>query len=204
MSSLNLIIMPSKKVTLPYESDCFYHLYNRGNNKEKTFYKRDNYFFFLYLYQKYIAEYVDTYCYALLPNHYHFLIKVNYRGNDVYRTISNQFKKLNIAYTQVINNQEERSGNLFQRCIRRKKVPGQVYLKRLVYYIHSNPFKHRLTEDFKDYPYSSYPSIINNNQYVINVDGILSWFNNDIEEFRDYHKFLHEESKVKYYLIEEG
>jgi REP element-mobilizing transposase RayT len=196
--------MPSKKVTLPYESDYYYHIYNRGNNKERTFFKRENYSQFLALYRKYLEDYVITYCFVLIPNHFHFLIKVTYEGKDVFYTISNQLKKVCVAYTQIINAQEKRSGNLFQRSPRRIKISDQRYLKRLVFYMHNNPVKHDVTSDFKDYPYSSYLSIISGDTSIVDVNGILSWFSNDIEEFREYHSVLHDEAKIKYLLTEEG
>ncbi len=55
---------------------CFYHVYNRGNNKENLFYHPDNYAYFLKKYAFYLSDWVDTYAYCLLPNHFHLLIKV--------------------------------------------------------------------------------------------------------------------------------
>jgi REP element-mobilizing transposase RayT len=196
--------MPSKKVTIPYESDCYYHIYNRGNNKERTFFKRENYSQFLSLYNKYLSDFVSTYCFVLIPNHFHLLLKINYEGEDVFYTISKQFKKLCVAYTQIVNAQEGRSGNLFQRGLRRIKVSDQEYLKRLVFYIHNNPVKHGIITDFKDYPYSSYFFIISNDITIVNVNEVLSWFSGDVRKFREYHKVLHDESKIKYLITEEG
>ena len=62
--------------TLPLEQNQFYHIYNRGNNKTTLFYNPENYRYFLEKYVKYMAEYIDTFAYCLLPNHFHFLIKV--------------------------------------------------------------------------------------------------------------------------------
>jgi len=60
----------------PFYSNQFYHIYNRGNNGEKIFYTSENYLFFLKRYDHYLSDYADTYAYCLLPNHFHFLIKV--------------------------------------------------------------------------------------------------------------------------------
>lgn len=51
-----------------------YHLYNRANGNEKLFLSDDNYRYFLRGYQNYIAPIATTYCYCLMPNHFHFLI----------------------------------------------------------------------------------------------------------------------------------
>ena len=53
-----------------------FHIYNRGNNRERLFRKRENYRFFLERYRHYLADQVDTYAYCLMPTHFHFLIGV--------------------------------------------------------------------------------------------------------------------------------
>lgn len=58
------------------ESDKFYHLFNRTNNKELLFKEEENYFFFLDRVKIYIIPIADIYAYCLLPNHFHFVLKV--------------------------------------------------------------------------------------------------------------------------------
>lgn len=52
-----------------------YHIYNRTNGYEKMFLHGDNYHFFLEKYKKYIYPIAETFCYCLLPNHFHFLVR---------------------------------------------------------------------------------------------------------------------------------
>lgn len=52
----------SKPVTL--QSGCFYHIYNRGNNRENLFLEERNYRHFLRLYARYIPPVADTYAYS--------------------------------------------------------------------------------------------------------------------------------------------
>ena len=54
----------------------YYHLYNRGNNKEALFKEGRNYYYFLDLYKKYIYPMADLYAYCLLPTHFHFIIRI--------------------------------------------------------------------------------------------------------------------------------
>ncbi|MDB5227104.1 MAG: hypothetical protein JWN78_1297 [Bacteroidota bacterium] len=54
----------------------FYHLFNRGNNREIIFYTDENYHYFLRQFDKYLTGFIDIYAYCLLPNHFHFLIKI--------------------------------------------------------------------------------------------------------------------------------
>lgn len=52
----------------------FYHIYNRANGNENLFNEDKNYHFFLEKWNKYISPFAETYCYCLMPNHFHFLI----------------------------------------------------------------------------------------------------------------------------------
>jgi putative transposase len=61
---------------LPLVKDQIYHIYNRGNNREDIFYKEKNYHYFLEKYDEYLSSYLNTYAFSLIPNHFHFLIKV--------------------------------------------------------------------------------------------------------------------------------
>ena len=55
--------------------DTYYHIYQRGNNRQTIFFKRKNYLHFMRLYAKYIAPVAATYAYGLIPNHVHFAIR---------------------------------------------------------------------------------------------------------------------------------
>jgi len=50
---------------VPLEPSCYYHIYNRGNNRENIFREEKNYSFFLQQYVKYIEQIADTYAYCL-------------------------------------------------------------------------------------------------------------------------------------------
>jgi len=58
------------------ESDKFYHIYNRTNNKELLFKDEENYRYFLSLFQKYISPIAHVYAYCLIPNHFHFVLQI--------------------------------------------------------------------------------------------------------------------------------
>ncbi|HAP94742.1 MAG TPA: transposase, partial [Chryseobacterium sp.] len=47
----------------------YYHIYNRGNNRDAIFFEEDNYRYFLKLLLKYISPIANVYCYCLLKNH---------------------------------------------------------------------------------------------------------------------------------------
>ena len=64
--------------SLHFQTGHCYHLYNRGNNRQKIFFERENYVYFLRLlsYRLLTAD-LDLLAYCLMPNHYHLLVKCN-------------------------------------------------------------------------------------------------------------------------------
>ena len=54
------------------------HLANR-----EVFIENDNYLFFLSQYDKYLKAYFETLAFCLIPNHFHFLIRVKENCENV-------------------------------------------------------------------------------------------------------------------------
>ncbi len=172
--------------TIPLETDKFYHIYTRGNNKESLFKEDENYSYFLQLFKKYISQYVNTFAYCLLPNHIHFLIQV--KNNDLLKiNLQRQFSHLFNAYTKAINNRYKRTGSLFQERFRRKEVTSEVYFTRLIYYIHFNPQHHGLIDDFSNWKYSSYHSLLSKAKTLLMRENVLEWFGGK-EWYTKFHK----------------
>lgn len=63
-------------MSLPLSEGHYYHIYNRANGSEKIFRQKDNYRFFLDKYKQYVSPIAETYAYCLMPNHFHFLIRI--------------------------------------------------------------------------------------------------------------------------------
>ncbi|MCB9292820.1 MAG: hypothetical protein H6559_06775 [Lewinellaceae bacterium] len=68
--------MAHKKYYPPLLPGRFFHIFNRGNNGDNLFYQERNYAYFLRKYFAYLSPVLDTYCYSLLPNHFHILARV--------------------------------------------------------------------------------------------------------------------------------
>src|SRR3989304_4145680 len=62
-----------KAILIP---DATYHIYNRANGAERLFVQDENYHFFLKKYMQHIYRVADTFCYCLMPNHFHFLARI--------------------------------------------------------------------------------------------------------------------------------
>lgn len=62
--------------TIQLEPDCFYHIYNHANGGDDLFREEENYYFFIRKWNKYIHPIADSVAFCLMPNHFHWLIKV--------------------------------------------------------------------------------------------------------------------------------
>ena len=62
---------------MQFELDSFFHIYNRSNSKnENIFLEDEKNHFFLKKFHDYLDEVFILFAYCLLPNHFHFLVKV--------------------------------------------------------------------------------------------------------------------------------
>jgi putative transposase len=146
-----------------------YHVFNRGNNKQRIFFSTENYFYFLQGVEKYLNPCCDILAWCLMPNHFHFLIHANSSAVRIVKDSSferQQFsqgiKMLLSSYTKAINKQEKRSGSLFQqktkgRCVSESKNNMAV---TVFHYIHQNPMKAGLVSKMEDWDYSSFKEYI--------------------------------------------
>ena len=60
----------------PLLYDTYYHIYNRGVNRENIFIEERNYDLFLKLLEKHLLPVVDLVAYCMLRNHFHLLVRV--------------------------------------------------------------------------------------------------------------------------------
>lgn len=158
--------------------DCFYHIYNRGNNGDNIFIEEKNYIYFLSLIEKYLVGRVSIYAYCLMKNHYHILLRI-----EDEEKITQSFSNLFNAYAKAFNKATNRTGSLFEKHFKRIKVNSEDYLKALVVYIHLNPQHHQFVEDFNDYSHSSYRTLISGNANTfLNKAEVIELFG-DIDNF---------------------
>ena len=176
--------MSIRKVELV--SGEYYHIYNRGNSKQKIFLDKEDYLRFVALLyacnQKgnlkvnnlnkgqslYDLEreglLVSVAAYCLMPNHFHLLVTQSEDNN-----ISAFMQKLSTSYSMYFNKKYKRTGSLFEGKFKSKSATYDPYLKYLFSYIHLNPLKLKysdwktriadsanLLEIGNKYPFSSY------------------------------------------------
>ncbi|QAA82684.1 hypothetical protein EI546_13570 [Aequorivita sp. H23M31] len=165
------------------EPTYFYHIFNRGNNKQPIFHEDDNYRYFLKLTQKHILHIADIYCYCLLKNHFHFLVRIKEKSENQSQAFSNLFN----AYSKAFNKKYNRTGNLFQRPFKRKRITEEKYLRQVILYIHLNPENHGIIENIENYPNSSYATILSSKPTQLKREEVIEIFDN-IENFKFVHR----------------
>jgi len=130
----------------------YYHIYNRGANRNRIFVETSNYFFVLEKVRKYSEMYgIAVLAYVLLPNHYHFLLR---QDSDHPARLLPQYT-FN-AYTKAFNKSYDHSGTLFQGPFQSIEVTNDPYLLNLIRYIHANPVLHGLVDDPGVWAFSNY------------------------------------------------
>jgi len=145
--------MPRRKTT--FLPGHYYHLYNRGSNRQNIFFERENYLFFLRQFRHYLVEQtLEVLAYCLMPNHYHFLVCLTESN------LSEQMGLFSLSYTKAVNRRMNRCGPLFQGGFRAILVERDEYLLNLTRYIHLNPVEAGLVQKPEDWEFSSYPEYI--------------------------------------------
>ncbi len=146
--------MSIRKVNFVEEE--YYHIYNRGNSKQKIFNDNEDYFHFVKL--LYISNRIENFvirdlsknvfnvqrtkilvgigAYCLMPNHFHLILTQTEDGG-----ISKFMQKLSTAYSMYYNKKYKRTGSLFEGKFKSIHVSDDIYMKYLFSYIHLNPIK---------------------------------------------------------------
>ncbi|MDQ6763951.1 MAG: transposase [Bacteroidota bacterium] len=159
-----------------FSQNEIYHIYNRGNDKQLIFFNDNNYIFFLNKIRKEWTKHCEILCYCLMPNHFHFMLVPNEEAcRDItlgdkeshLQTLSKAIGKTLSSYTKAINNQNQTTGNLFQKktqtkCLSDLKSPDNNftvndYLLTCFHYIHQNPKQAGMVKELSEWRYSSYP-----------------------------------------------
>ena len=144
----------------------YYHIYNRGNSKQKIFHDKQDYERFIGLLYAcnnqenfkifnipkgqglfsidISKKLVDIGAYVLIPNHFHILITQGENGD-----ISKFMQKVSTAYVIYYNKKYKRTGGLFEGKFKSQHAGNDRYLKYLFSYIHLNCLK-LLSKDWKE------------------------------------------------------
>ncbi len=193
-----------------FEEGNFYHIYNRSIDKKLLFKSDANYLYFMKKFSIYLNDVIEVYAYSLLDNHFHFLIRImedltNYKishkidlNTATHTIVSKHFRVFFQSYALSFNKQQKRCGTLFQTPFKRALVTSDSYLTQLIYYIHSNPQKHKLIKDFRNWKWSSYRGILSDKPSHLKRKEVYDWFGGK-KEFINFHengKFILSEKHI--------
>ncbi len=206
---------------IKFINNSFYHIFNRGVDKRIIYGDNRDRLYFLYelnnlntsrtaqnlkrklergstSFKK--EEYVEIVAFALMPNHYHIILK-----QIADKGISKYMHKLGTGYTMYFNKKNKRSGSLFEGRFKAKAIPNDEYLVHLSRYIHLNPVslknpdwkdkgindKNKLKKYLEKYRWSSYYNYVKSGDTKgtddIHTKYILEYFKNDKNK---YEKFM--------------
>jgi putative transposase len=171
-------------------SDTCYHLYNRGNNKDLVFFEDENYIFFLNQFKKHVLPFCEVYSYCLMPNHFHFFIRIN-DSTAFEKGIKNFF----ISYSKAINKRYDRVGSLFQGRYKVSEITTDSYYTTIITYIHQNPVIAGLVKNMADYKYSSYCAYLSDKGTMLKKQEVLEWFGG-LDSFIDHHKISLDQREI--------
>lgn len=204
--------MPINSIYLePFEEEKFLHIICKSVGGISLFRNDDHRLYFLTKYSQFTNGYLDTYSYILLDNHVHFLVKCKsldslitflkekpkeelkshqqkFLLNEIEFTTAYelQLKDFFIAYAMAFNKSVKRSGSLFTKPFKRIEIKDDTHLINVIIYIHTNVVKHQITNNYRDYRWSSFSSIISDKSTLLKRTEILDLFRGK-EEFIKLH-----------------
>ncbi len=192
-----------------FEPNTIYHLYNHGNGDDLIFREKENYSFFLNRFKTYTYSVALVYAYCLMPNHFHFLIRikdekelVNYfmekypdlersamSHKDIADLVSRQFRSFLISYSKSFNKMYDRRGSLFLDNIKRISIRNDDYFTNMIRYIHFNPVLHGFAEKPYQWKFSSIHAYQSEKKSLVRRREVIEWFGG-ISGFQQFHQSI--------------
>lgn len=185
-----------------FDTNEYYHIYNRGNNKRPVFLEPSDYIRFIESMAQFntinpigslyansfnksrqlrssTPKLLEIICYCLNPNHFH-LILLQLVNNGMTKFMH----RLGTGYTNYFNNKYEGSGSLFQGRYKSIHIDSNEYLLHLSSYINLNDKVHSLRNSNSK---SSWNEYVNPNfeDKLCDKKIILSQFKN-ISEYKKF------------------
>ena len=156
--------MPSRNIVKSYNTNTFYHVYNRGAGGAYIFKDAmDKHVFVNYLrryatprdyrdesevqYPEYDIE-VNAYC--VMGNHFHLLL---YIRSDT-DALSGYMRSVSTAYSMYYNKKYKSRGHVFQSIFKAVAIGTDTYFAHITRYIHMNP------RTYMTYKWSSLPAYL--------------------------------------------
>lgn len=212
--------MPVRLV--PLATNEYYHIFNRGINKQPVFlglrdYNRalDTLEFYSFSntpirFSKFLLlaredrsnildglrkenkKLMDTICFCLMPNHFHFLLKQR-EENGISKFMAN-FQN---SITRYLNTKYKKFGPIFQGQFKAVRIEDEEQLLHVSRYIHLNPYTSYIVKNIDDlsgYPWSSFPEFIEAKDRSISSNSIIL---SNFKTRGDYKQFVFDQANYQ-------
>lgn len=133
-----------------FRSQRYYHIYNRGNNRDAVLKNAEDKRLFISLLYNNIRRtdlLLDSFC--IMDNHFHLIIKI---GNNP-PLLSKCMQRIAVSYAMQINRKYKRVGHVFQGRYEAKILWYKKDLNNVREYIKKNPVAEGLVKRAGDYPW---------------------------------------------------
>lgn len=190
--------MPARNIVKQFESDSYYHIYNRGVAKQRIFVDPTDKRQFISILSRHLDEANQTFksdgvayrkfnreleilSYCLMGNHFHLLV---YQLQNP-QAITDFMRCVLTAYTMYFNHRYKRVGPLFQSIYKSSRISNDGYLLHISRYIHLNP------RTYRTYQYSSLAQYLGESSPAwLKPQRILDLFEGDsymvfLEDYKD-------------------
>ncbi len=135
-----------------FKANSFYHVYNRGNNKDPVLRASSDKQLFISLLFKFkdICDiYLASYC--IMDTHFHLIVRT---GNNP-KTLSKYMQRVTASFASQINRKYQRVGHAFQDRFSSNLLPYKKDLRRATIYVRRNPVVDGLVKRPSEYPWNS-------------------------------------------------
>ena len=167
--------------------NAFYHVFNRGLNKQEIFLSDNDYYFFLrklnYLKKKYDHS---IYAYCVMPNHFH--ISIQTRKTPISKIMSS----LSTSYSMYFNRTYSHFGPVFQNRFKSILIESNSYFLKLSQYIYLNPVKAKLVSDPKLYRFSSIREVLGKEPLNYLDQDIVRLIGETKESQKEYERYIYD------------
>ena len=128
------------------------HIIQRGNNRQDCFLEKADFAAYLHWLEAYSKKYnVEVHAWVLMTNHVHLLCTP-----QADNAVSLMMQALGRQYVRYFNQQNERSGTLWEGRFRSCLIESETYLFTVYRYIELNPVRAQMVARPEDYEWSSY------------------------------------------------
>lgn len=149
-----------------------HHVMNRGIERRHIFKDdTDRHEFISRLSKLAGGDRVQIYAFCLMPNHFHLLTRTLSMPLSVFMS------RLLTGYSVYFNRRHNRAGHLFQNRFKSFVVDDENYLLELIRYIHLNPVRASILDDFSalgSWPFTGHATLMGNIPRVwVSTDEVL-------------------------------